>query len=65
MNAVFLTIIALVAGMPVEAIDAFATMEECLAAANAVITMENVIAADCAWFEAEAENWRLAFGEKI
>ncbi len=65
MNAVVLTVIALVFGAPIEVLDAFPTMDECLAAVEAVISMEDVITADCAWVEIEINNWRVIFGEKI
>jgi len=65
MNAVVLTVVALVFGMPVKAVDVFPTMDECLAAAADVVGMEEVLVTDCAWVEIESEKWRMVFGEEI
>ncbi len=65
MEAVVLTIVAMVFGAPIEVLDAFPTMDECLAAVEAVISMDAIITADCSWIEVEVEDWRTVFGEKI
>ncbi len=65
MNVVVFTVIALVFGMPIEITDAFPTMNECLAAVEAVISMDAIITADCSWIEVEVEKWRTVFGEVV
>ncbi len=65
MNAVVLTVIALVFGTPVKAVDVFPTMDECLTAAENVVEMDEIIAADCTWVEIKSKKWRMVFGEEI
>ncbi len=65
MNAVFLTVIAMVFGTPIEVLDVFPTMEECLTVAEAVVEMNEAVTTDCAWFTLDSKTWRTVFGEKI
>ncbi len=65
MNATTLIVIAWIAGVSTQVVTPYPTAEECLAAAEQVVTIEQVVTVECRWVEVEDKLWRTTFGEVI